>query len=138
MKALIGYFDLDPNRAIALALQAFAAQPGNASYLQLFSLFVPEAVTQTLGFLFQHAAADGAETPSSLFAVAVALIKVRTKPWKEMPYLQQSYVHFVLLRCVGFCTKLQPLLDESNQEQCAFISSIPRGPFPCKSLPWQR
>lgn len=75
VKALIGYFDLDPNRAIALALQAFAAQPGNAAYLPLFRLFVPDSVTQTLGFLFQHAAEAAAETPDALFAVAVALMQ---------------------------------------------------------------
>lgn len=74
VKALIGYFDLDPNRAIALALQAFASQPGNAAYLPLFRLFVPDSVGQTLGFLFQHAQAAG-DTPDSLFAVAVALMQ---------------------------------------------------------------
>jgi hypothetical protein len=76
VKALIGYFDLDPNRAVALALQAFASQPGNAAYLPLFRLFVPDSVGQTLGFLFQHAQAAGA-TPDSLFAVAVALMQAR-------------------------------------------------------------
>ncbi len=79
VKALIGYFDLDPNRAIALALQAFAAQPDNTSYVPIFRLFVPDSVGQTLGFLFQHAAAAGGETPDSLFAVAVALVKVHMK-----------------------------------------------------------
>jgi hypothetical protein len=76
VKALIGYFDLDPNRAVALALQAFASQPANSAYLPLFRLFVPDSVGQTLGFLFQHAQAAGA-TPDSLFAVAVALMQAR-------------------------------------------------------------
>ena len=76
VKALIGYFDLDPNRAVALALQAFASQPVNKAYLPLFRLFVPDSVGQTLGFLFQHAQAAG-DTPDSLFAVAVALMQAR-------------------------------------------------------------
>ncbi len=94
VKGLIGYFDLDPNRAIALALQAYAAQPGNAAFLQLFPLFVPDSVAQTLGFLFQHAAAqEGKETPDSLFAVAVSLIQARlTRGFAG--YNESDVIHF--------------------------------------------
>ena len=76
IKALIGYFDLDPNRAMSLVLLAFAAQPGRRAYLQLFELFTNTATEQTLGFLFQHRAGPGGETPENLFTVAVALIQV--------------------------------------------------------------
>lgn len=76
IKALIGYFDLDPNRAVSLVLLAFAAQPGRRAYLQLFELFTNTATEQTLGFLFQHHAGPGGETPENLFAVAVTLIQV--------------------------------------------------------------
>lgn len=79
IKALIGYFDLDPNRAVSLVLLAFAAQPGRRAYLQLFELFTNTATEQTLGFLFQHHAGPGGETPENLFAVAVTLIQVSVR-----------------------------------------------------------
>ena len=115
VKALIGYFDLDPNRAIALALQAYTAQPANGAYLPLFRLFVPDSVGQTLGFLFQHAQAAG-DTPDSLFAVAVALMQVRVKEgiwttsfegsaWYTTNALQAAEAAArVYNRCLGSCS----------------------------------
>jgi len=75
IRGLIGYFDLDPNRAVSLVLLAFAAQPSNKAYLQLFHLFTPAATEQTLGFLFQHHAGPDNSTPDNLFVIAVALIQ---------------------------------------------------------------
>ena len=39
-------------------LQAFAAQPANTVFVEVLRLFVPASVGQTLGFLFQHQAAQ--------------------------------------------------------------------------------
>lgn len=77
IKGLVGYFDLDPNRVASLALQALSAQPSNEAYLLLFDLFTQACVEQTLGFLFQHHGGSGGNTPDSMFAATVVLIKVR-------------------------------------------------------------
>jgi hypothetical protein len=39
MQALIGFFDLDPNRALSVVLDAFTAQPGNDAFLALMPAF---------------------------------------------------------------------------------------------------
>ena len=39
MKALIGYFDLDPNRVFSLVLDAATCQPGNDAFLLLTPAF---------------------------------------------------------------------------------------------------
>ncbi len=47
LKALIGYFDLDPNRVAQLVHLAYAAQPGNATFQRLLvpgALFSADAV----------------------------------------------------------------------------------------------
>lgn len=85
IRGLIGYFDLDPNRAVSLVLLAFAAQPSNKAYLQLFHLFTPAATEQTLGFLFQHHAGPDNSTPDNLFVIAVALIQVMSSGLYSLP-----------------------------------------------------
>ena len=47
LKALIGYFDLDPNRVAQLVHLAYAAQPDNATFQRLLvpgALFSADAV----------------------------------------------------------------------------------------------
>ena len=53
-QALIGYFDLDPNRVLDLVLEAMEHQPGNDAYLKLVPMFERESVVQLLGFKFQQ------------------------------------------------------------------------------------
>ena len=76
VKALIGFFDLDPNRVYDVVLEAFESAPGNAALLALAPLFSAEARTQILGFKFQRLAADGVPAPEALFNIAAQLIKV--------------------------------------------------------------
>ena len=77
VKALIGFFDLDPNRVYDLVLDAWAAQPGNDAYFGVVQpLFSPEAQSQMLGFKFQQHAGPGNATPPGLFRVAALLVKV--------------------------------------------------------------
>lgn len=54
MQALIGYFDLDPNRVLDLVLDAAEIQPHNTAYHKLIPLFKKDAVVHLLGFKFQH------------------------------------------------------------------------------------
>ena len=53
-QALIGYFDLDPNRCLDLVLEAAEQQPANRAYLRLIPLFKRDAVVHLLGFRFQQ------------------------------------------------------------------------------------
>ncbi len=52
--ALVGFFDLDPNRVLDLVLEAFERQPDNTAYLKLIPYFNQEAVVHLLGFKFQQ------------------------------------------------------------------------------------
>lgn len=78
MKALIGFFDLDPNRVLDLALDAWETAPACAGFLRLAALFSPDARAQLLGFKFQQAlGGQGAEgAPPGLCQVAAQLVKV--------------------------------------------------------------
>lgn len=74
---MIGFFDLDPNRVVALVLEGYAAQPGAAAFQRLLELFTREAVTQTLGFtLQQQAGPEAGETAEGLLLVVAHLVKV--------------------------------------------------------------
>jgi hypothetical protein len=79
VKALIGFFDLDPNRVYDLVLDAFeaaAAPAGNAAvFLALARLFSSEARVQLLGFKFQQLTGDREGTQPSLYLVAAHLVK---------------------------------------------------------------
>lgn len=54
LQAMIGYFDLDPNRVLDLLLDAYAQHPGNDIYLRAVSLLNAPAVGQLLGFKFSQ------------------------------------------------------------------------------------
>ena len=62
LKALIGYFDLDPNRVAQLVHLAYAAQPGNATFQRLLvpgALFSADAVGgQSLVAVASHKAVN--------------------------------------------------------------------------------
>ncbi|BDA48856.1 THO complex subunit 2 [Coccomyxa sp. Obi] len=88
VKALIGFFDLDPNRVYDVILDAFEADPKNAALLHLAPLFSPEARTQILGFRFQRLAAAKAAAPEALFNIAAQLIKAKLVPLEGLlPHL---------------------------------------------------
>ena len=69
LKALIGYFDLDPNRVHALVLDAAERDPlagGNArATLTVLSEFKRSSLPQVLGFAFQHFATPTAPPPAA-------------------------------------------------------------------------
>ena len=61
MQSLIGYFDLDPNRALDLVLDAYEHAPTQDGFMELLGLFRKGAHAQVLGFKFQnHAKASEA------------------------------------------------------------------------------
>lgn len=92
IQAEIGFFDLDPNRVVALILEAYAAQPGAAAFQRLLELFTREAVTQTLGFTLQHQGGAGAgETAEGLVLVVAHLVKVRDTQSDLTPYSRRPY-----------------------------------------------
>ena len=60
-QSLIGYFDLDPNRALDLVLDAYEHAPHQSGFMELLGLFRKGAHAQVLGFKFQnHAKASEA------------------------------------------------------------------------------
>ena len=76
MKALIGFFDLDPKRVYDLVLEAYEQMPDQAAFLQLTALFSQDARTQILGFRFARIAPESGSDYQPLFQIAAELIKV--------------------------------------------------------------
>ena len=76
VKALIGFFDLDPKRVYDLVLDAYEQMPDQAAFLQLTALFSQDARTQILGFRFARIASESKSEPQALFQIAAQLIKV--------------------------------------------------------------
>eukprot|EP00887_Chlorella_sp_A99_P001761 scaffold19.g1761.t1 len=74
MRALIGYFDLDPNRCFSLVLDAMTSQPGNEGLLDLVPAFSKEAVNQVTGFHFSRSAVAGRPAPAGLYLAAARLV----------------------------------------------------------------
>lgn len=75
IKALVGYFDLDPNRVFALLLDAYEQHPNSPNFLKLVPLFNTDAPSQILGFKFQYHKKEGnPPAPASLYVVAASLI----------------------------------------------------------------
>ena len=68
IQSLIGYFDLDPNRALDLALDAAERKPEHAGLRRLLDLFRRESVPQILGFKFQNHAKAMEEATARLAA----------------------------------------------------------------------
>jgi len=75
VQSLIGYFDLDPNRALDLILEAFEQKPSNVGFLELLPLFRKENFVQVLGFKFQshtRAVTEAAAATAKAAAAAAA------------------------------------------------------------------
>ena len=76
VKALIGYFDLDPKRVYDVVLEAYEHMPHQEAFLQLTGLFSQDARTQILGFRFVRLAKDDPVGCDALHHVTAQLIKV--------------------------------------------------------------
>ena len=78
MTALIGYFDLDPNRVVDVVLSLYhpLAHPTNLPlFLSLLPLFSSSHLAQLAGFKCQQAAEAGEAPPASFFDVLACLIR---------------------------------------------------------------
>ena len=109
VKALIGFFDLDPKRVYDVILEAYEQMPHQEAFLQLTSLFSQDARTQILGFRFVRLADDDVAGCDALYQVTAQLIKVRgvssrihldhlsgfTRSWEEVPHC------LITLTCMG-------------------------------------
>ena len=89
IQALIGYFDLDPNRCFDLVLDAFEQNLSAPGYMSLIELFNPsqESVCQLIGFKFAKSAESDKSTPKSLYRLAAMMVK------KGVLRLNDVYVH---------------------------------------------
>ncbi|OQR88780.1 hypothetical protein THRCLA_10108, partial [Thraustotheca clavata] len=77
--ALIGFFDLDPNRVLDLLLDVYETDHLNECFLQLISQFKQEYIVHVVGFKFQYyTRPEALETecfaPRSLYRIAAILI----------------------------------------------------------------
>jgi THO complex subunit 2 len=90
VKALIGYYDLDPNRALDLILEAAEQQESSAlsadCLLSLLPLFKAEAVVHLLGFRFRfYHKQEAGPTPSSLFTLTARCVSLPHKHHLSFP-----------------------------------------------------
>ena len=114
VKALIGFFDLDPNRVYDLVLDGFEAAlaaggGGNAAaaapagrdaavFLALARLFSAEARVQLLGFKFQQLAGEKEGTPHALYLVASHMVKVGWWPSVSASYFSHTASETIVCR----------------------------------------
>jgi THO complex subunit 2 len=75
VRALIGHFDLDPNRVFDLVLDAFEQQIDNTAFVPLVLVFPPAYLAHILGFKYQFYQNDGRLAPKSLHKLTATLIK---------------------------------------------------------------
>ncbi|XP_030836802.1 THO complex subunit 2 isoform X1 [Strongylocentrotus purpuratus] len=78
IKALIGGFDLDPNRVLDIILEAFETAPEQDHvFVPLLRSYMcdPLTVCQVLGFKFQFYKEENIRTPKSLHKVAAQLLQ---------------------------------------------------------------
>lgn len=76
MFALIGYFDLDPNRVCDLVLDVYEENINNDCFINLLQSFKAESLSHLLGFKFQYHQREEAEDPApqSLYQLAATLL----------------------------------------------------------------
>eukprot|EP00798_Chlamydomonas_sp_ICE-L_P015992 gene15992-22126_t len=76
IQALIGYFDLDPNRCLDLVLEAAEQQPTNSATIKLIPMFKRDAVVHLLGFKFQqHQKPEADPVWPNLYNLAARLVQ---------------------------------------------------------------
>lgn len=76
MFALIGYFDLDPNRVCDLVLDVYEENIENDCFVKLLQSFKAASLSHLLGFKFQYHQREEAEEPApqSLYQLAATLL----------------------------------------------------------------
>lgn len=67
--AIIGQFDLEPNRVMDVILDCFEQQPHNLSFITLLKHFKPANIVHILGFKFTHYQSSAPEAHGSGFEV---------------------------------------------------------------------
>jgi hypothetical protein len=102
VQAIIGQFDLDPNRVMDILLDCLEEEPDNVLYLEILKVFRVPNIVHILGFKFMkyHGAGKGETTsndsespvtPHSLYLLAAALIVGGLVNLQELlPYLSPS------------------------------------------------
>ena len=87
VRALIGAFDLDPNRVLELVLEACELAPADDApkFEALFRLFRAENVAQVLGFAFQNHAAETAREKEAARAASFSRAVSAAWFWNANP-----------------------------------------------------
>ncbi len=84
ISALIGQYDLDPNRVLDIVLDSFENNCESKSFLKLLAHFKRSYLPQILGFKFQSFQSDPTPTPKTLYLLAGTLIKHALITWEEL------------------------------------------------------
>lgn len=84
IKAIVGYFDLDPNRVSSLILDAYASYPQNEDFVALITGFGVQKCVQFLGFRLSR---DDA-IHRGVFTIAAILVK------RDLIQLEDLMVYF--------------------------------------------
>jgi THO complex subunit 2 len=116
--ALIGYFDLDPNRCFDLILEAYEQHLSNGAYMELIKLFKPShaCMSQILGFKFQLYANTHEKTPSSLYQLTAMMIR------RKLLRVEDVYVH--LTPTDEEARDHEQLREKAMQAQAASINTV--------------
>lgn len=139
--ALIGYFELDPNRVFDHVLEVFEGNIDNDCYLDIISLFKLANLPHILGFKFQYYQREetmlkNEKTPESLYVLAAKLIvKEKCSLEEIIPHLlptandivaeNEKYIAAIRKQAASFSiTKLNGSVDEKKDqtEESEFVA----------------
>jgi THO complex subunit 2 len=89
VRALIGHFDLDPNRVFDIVLDAFEQHVDNTAFLPLVYIFPQAYLAHILGFKYQFYQSENRIAPKSLHRLTATLIKHQVLALDEIyPHLK--------------------------------------------------
>ncbi|CAK4521777.1 unnamed protein product [Aphanomyces euteiches] len=107
--ALIGFFDLDPNRVLDLVLDAYEMHYTNDCFMELLTEFKVDGIVHVLGFKFQYYSRNNLAAPRSLYRLAATLIQ------NELLSLDLLYPHL--------SPKKEDIVAAADQERLDLIQA---------------
>ncbi|KAF0713416.1 Aste57867_4353 [Aphanomyces stellatus] len=107
--ALIGFFDLDPNRVLDLVLDAYEMHYTNDCFMELLTEFKVDGLAHVLGFKFQYYSRNNLAAPRSLYRLAATLIQ------NEFLSLEHLYPHL--------SPKKEAIIAAAEQERLDLIQA---------------
>ncbi len=100
VRALIGHFDLDPNRVFDIVLDAFEQHIDNTAFLPLVYMFPQAYLAHILGFKYQFYQSEQRVAPKSLHRLTATLIKHQVLALDEIYPHVSSLCSCLQMECV--------------------------------------